>query len=335
MPYLILLLFSLIILTYLIIQSFKNNRIKNIVSNLQDEFTRLLYTWNEGIIGTICTFIINRLHLSPLFRQSFFIIHFMFFYILRLLLLLLFINFCFFHGDLKYLIYFSFFSFIKWIFNFLEYYLLWFINANLTFANDLIITSYQNPQTAHKKSDENGFVTITNLNEIIFTLTPEAMKRGFIANDLPGLSQGWFRLNNILSFFLKYKLRFKYFSYFNFICYIICWFYIVHFFFIADPVTNNILNTFPWFRLPLRFRNTNKVLARDGRFLKESVQNHMRETSGGKFSPGHPVYGESKPDGSYVVEGQFTTGPGATHGPIPGSQQKLEDPTVKNKLDNE
>lgn len=68
--YLLLLLFSLIILIYLIIQSFKQSLMKNIVPYFHEEVTRLLYTWNEGFIGTLCTFIINRLHISILFRQS-------------------------------------------------------------------------------------------------------------------------------------------------------------------------------------------------------------------------------------------------------------------------
>lgn len=113
--------------------------------------------------------------------------------------------------------------------------------------------TYRDPQITYKKSDTKGFITITNLNEVIFTLTPEAVQRGFVYEDLPGLSQAWFRLNNILSLFLKYKSRFKYISYFIFICYFLCWFSIVYFFFIAYPINNHINNTFPWFRLPLPF----------------------------------------------------------------------------------
>ena len=98
-----------------------------------------------------------------------------------------------------------------------------------------------------------------------------------------------------------------------------------------------------------------------------------RKDSGGKFVPGHPVYKEEKPSGDFVAEGALTKDqgppenpslpllpdpinnnlpkgmwfwgvpfgknskiiipPGGTHGPIPGSQQKREDPKIDSDND--
>ena len=108
--------------------------------------------------------------------------------------------------------------------------------------------------------------------------------------------------------------------------------------------------------------------------MQEWAQNVLRKGTNGQFLPGHPVYGEPKPDGSYDAEGQMTKGagfkenpsiptlpnpidprvqdqnqpqaripfkekfllpPGATKGPIPGSAQKLADPEIKAQLDKD
>ena len=144
------------------------------------------------------------------------------------------------------------------------------------------------------------------------------------------------------------------------------------FFSIKDIFFN--IPIFTWLRCS-SFHLTSKhsFLARDARFLKEWAQNSACKDSGGKFVPGHPVYGEEKPSGDFVAEGALTKGqgspenpslpllpdpidnnlpkgtpqnhipfgrhskiiipPGGTHGPLPGSQQKLEDPKIDSDND--
>lgn len=220
-------------------------------------------------------------------------------------------------------------------------------------------------------SDAEGFTTILHPSEVVFTLRTEAASvYGFSEEHLPSLSNSWYRLNNALSLFQKYKSKVNYISYFIYICYFICWFSIVKLFFYC---CGNIGETAWPFILFKRISIVSRpLIARDARYLKEQTQNWLAQQSKGKHSPGHPVYGEMQPNDEYHAEGSLTKGagsnqnpskplllqpidprvnkkepqnhipfeepivlpPGSISNPIPGSQQALEAPEVKNKLDH-
>ena len=68
------------------------------------------------------------------------------------------VNFCFFHGDPRYLIYVTPFSFLVWILRFVDYYNVWLIKANLSMLNDLVHTSFRNPDMMQNhRTDDKGF----------------------------------------------------------------------------------------------------------------------------------------------------------------------------------
>lgn len=233
--YLLMLVLALIMGCYLIIRYFipKISFIANryFFPHIKEEICRILYTWNHALLGDLCIIITNKLHDSLLFQKIFFILHFVLFYITKMLRLVLFVHFCFFEGDLRYLVYFSFISFLVWIISFFDYYLLWFIKANLNVSNEVLYTSYADPIKMTKREDSDGYVEIKNPNEVIFTLSPEAIKYGFTENQLPSLCHSWYRLNNVLGIFQRYKTKVQLFDYLLLGSYITCWFVLVKFFF--------------------------------------------------------------------------------------------------------
>ena len=386
--YVILLFLSLVVMLYLIMRYFipKLNFIvdRYNFAYIKEEIRQILYLWNDGFMGDISVFITDHLYESLWFKRLFFVCHFIVFYLLRILGLAFFINFCFFHGDLRFLFYFSFISFGIWLLSFLDYYLLWFLQANINLSNEILYTSFVYPNIMTKREDLEGFIEVKDPSEVKFQLTPEAEKYGFTSNHLAGLSHSWYRLNNVLGMFKRYKNKSRFLSYFIFGCYILCWAFIVKLSFWDSSIPINEVISAGFFSggffklFSFKFRPTQPLLApRDARYLQEWAQNRLRQETGGAYSPGHPVYGEQQPDGSFAVEGQFTKGSGssahpshpllphpidakasnpqskaqghipfgtnnkvrlplgATKGPIPGSEQVLEQPEIKAKIDQD
>lgn len=151
-----LILFSVLFLFCII--SYFTPKIKHVTEKymspyIKQEVRIILYTWNTGFIGDACVWITDKLHSSLYFRYFFFSTHFIVFYVTRLCFLGLFINFCFFSGDLRYLLYLSYISFIIWLLNFLVYYLLWFIKANLTLSNEILIISFASSNISVTRKD--------------------------------------------------------------------------------------------------------------------------------------------------------------------------------------
>lgn len=374
--YVLFLSFSILGGAYLILQYFIP-KIKNIANRytlpyVKEEITKILYTWNNGMIGNFCIFVINKLNDSYFFEKFFFITHFIVFYVTKIIRLGLFIHFCFFDGDLRYLIYFSVISFVVWLLSFIDYYLIWFIKANINMSDDLITVSYTNPEL---KADSDGYIEVKNTNELLFKLTAQGLRYNFTEQDISDLGHSWCRLNNVLGIFQRYKFVVVYITYFIFISYIFCWMSLVKFFF-SERVDSFILFTSPSFFNRLLFGVRQPIngflFARDARYLPERVQNELRGARPREYSPGHPIYGEESND-EYVVEGSLTRGKGSvenpsepllpvpidsrsqkngpqnhiplskpykipvgkTYPPIPGSEQKLQDPKVKEKLDQQ
>lgn len=376
--YLVLLILGICSVVYLVINNFIPQFYtftnKYNFPYVKEEIANLIHASKNNLLPNLCIELTTILHNSLFFRRIFFLVHFCLLDLIRFIRLIFFANFCFFHGDLRYLVYLTSLSFLAWLLRFLDYYLIWLIKANLTTINELAHTSYRNPDLMiSQRTDDKGFTNVKDPREIVFTWSNLALERGFNDDDLPEIVSTWFKLNNVLSILKKHQIRLTYSYYIMLGFYIICWVYLVYFFFGPNPGPVEVLVVFPIFsKAFLRINNSAILLARDARFLPEKIQNKLRgETKA--YSPGHAVYGEEKSSGEYVVEGSLTQGPGtkdhpsfplrptpvdsnarkqgeqchipfgkgkeitlppgATHPAIPGSSKALESPDVKAQLD--
>lgn len=292
----------------------------------KEEIRIFFYTWNESFIGDICVWIIDKLHYSIKFRYLFFSIHFLLFYISRLVFVSLFVNFCFFSGDLRDILYLSFLSFTVWLCNFLLYYLMWFIKANLTLNNEILSTSFADKNVAEAHTNAQGYITITDTNQVIFSLTSEASKYNFSSEHIPALANSWYILNNVLGLFQRYNAKTIYITYIIMLVYFFCWAFITKTFFFRKGESffitfSGIVNIFS----KIAFYPPRTFVARDARYLNEWAQNAVRQKIDRRFLPGHPVYGEFQPDGSYSMEGSMTKGKGPKNSPsIPTLSQPID-----------
>jgi hypothetical protein len=199
-----------------------------------------------------------------------------------------------------------------------------------------------------------GFVYCTELS---YKITPLGLKNGFTHGDI--LFNQWLTYIKVSVFLIRYKKVTFYVSSILALINIASWSFIISSF--SD-------DTFAmWPFVVRRFGTTvPKLGPRHLRHVAENHQNDLKNATGGRHSPGHPVYGDFNKHGIYEAEGSVTHGnppdvnstelgtqKGNTKptraipfenpvpiqreklkGEIPGSKDFLNEPTIKEKLDD-
>jgi len=270
---------------------------------LHEEVRCIIDSWGNGRMGVS---FINKLSKSKYYRYIYCSLDWLF-VLFRIIMLLLFIYFCFFGGNLYYLLYFSPIASLFWLFSFFTYFINWIIEGNFTVFREWLEISKVEPSSISKDFEINSLP----LSKVIlnFKLTEEGYKQGFNDSHLSALTEKWLILADLTAFF-HYRRFFKYISLGVSIIYLVCWFYISYYFFYIHSkiVLAGGPNT-----LTLAFRNSviwkpplARMTPRDVRFGYEIYQNVIKTASQNEFAVGHPVYGELLPDGSYRIDGYLT-----------------------------
>jgi len=359
--YLILCIISIIFIIFVLLSKLWGFTFLQYKPYLKDEICKILYSWDNTFMGDCCLKITKYLLKSKKFRITFITLDILLFYVFRIIIITIFVSFCFFNGDLQYLLYLSPISFFSWILSFYSYYYSQFILDNTIYIQNILVVKPQQPISV--KEFKLPIIDLAD-KQLIFNLTEKGTNDGYVSTDLPILAIKWKELALINSFFY-YQREFKYIFSFLVIIQIICWFYLSYVFF------NNTYIVFSinvWFVAKRAFSFTKPLLApRDARFVKEPFQNALKTKTGNEFPVGHPVFGEVEKDGSYRTDGSLTHG---AHGqeilehnfypeasdqrpinakaftesvkaptswfspPIKGSESHLESDAVKETLDN-
>ena len=129
---------------------------------LKEDVRLFLNSWNDSIFGPICSSIMDSLYASKIFQYFFVIFHITTIYLVRILQSILLLNFAFFEGDLRYSLYLLPFSFLSWIFSFLEYYLKTFFEGSLLYLEDVLSVKFKNPLS--KEALLTSFIIETKMN---------------------------------------------------------------------------------------------------------------------------------------------------------------------------
>lgn len=176
---------------------------------LKEEIRILLYSWNHIFNPIYCRFI-DKLYFSGRYRILYILTHFILFYLLRIIAFILLLQFSFFHGDLRYIIYLSPLFFILWILSFIEYYFqtLFFGHCNYMHA----VLHVNKPGAAK--------------------LTPYGLEEGYTDNDFTIIFDEWKKAATISSFLDLYKSFHYIFNICLFSCQLIIWIYLVYYFFL-------------------------------------------------------------------------------------------------------
>lgn len=265
---------------------------------IKEEIRLLLYTCNNTILGPLCSYFYKGLFNSTQFSRIFFSIHFVLFYLLRFVLAVLFVNFTFFQGDLRLLLYMLPFSFISWFLSFFDFYFKYFREGTTNYILELLEVSYKGEITAADST--RNFIT-ASINNFTFKLSEEAANQGFFENDLEYLKGVWYQSNIIDLKFDRYYSYFKFFGFSSFLLFFICWFQISYCFLFSFSEENIIyMSSFSHFfrRNPLMLNNIKFTRSpREIHYVREGrPMNNLKVATKGAVLPGHPVSGDTTPN---------------------------------------
>lgn len=283
---------------------------------LKEEIRKILYTWNEMIGGPFCSFILKQLLISKYNRIMFFFFHFVIFYILRFIPLIFLLNFAFFDGDFRLILYCLPLAFIIWLFKFIDYYFVIFFEGTCEYIRSLVsVVDHNKPFMT-----SNGILK-TTVEELDFKLTQEALDLGYTEKyDGDYLSNSWLQLANLSVSFLKYQKHRKHFSIFFFLLQLIIWIFLVHYYFLNDKTFIGIFSTtfitvFKPFNMFSRYFSaaTPCRAPKEIYFIKPPFTKQLAQITRGGYNPGHGVIldkDELNPDDPKEVRyyGQLTHG---------------------------
>lgn len=220
---------------------------------IKEEIRLLLYTYNNTIMGPLCSYFYKKLFNSTQFSRIFFSIHFVLFYLLRLVLAGLFVNFTFFQGDLRLLLYMLPFSFISWFLSFFDFYFKYFREGTTNYILELLEVSYKGDMT---EADFNRNFITASIDNFTFNLSEEAVNQGFFAHDLEYLKGVWYQSNTIDLKFDRYYSFSKFFSFSSLLLLFLCWFQISYcFLFSSGNVVYMLSISHVFRRSPLMLNN--------------------------------------------------------------------------------
>lgn len=282
---------------------------------LKEEIKNILYFWHENIWAPLFITILSVLKKNIFFCVIFIILHFIIFIVLRGVLIYVFINFVFFGGDVRLLLYMSPLSLIIFCLMFIDYYFFWFFKSNIHYLNDILTVKMLSPAISRRQN-----ILFVNTSQFSFELTSYGKDQGFSEQKTYILQELWFeygRIDAIFSLYFKYvKLIFIFFFFIQ----VFSWIYLVYYFFIFPFI--NAVNIPPFFkRFPFG----------SYRLMRQPYDARAAETEG-SYNPGHLAIVDSavrNPDNSTEIlyGGQLTSGPATTKNP----SHKLANVNLKGK----
>ena len=316
--YIIFLIFFIIgLLVYYKYNNFYN---KLTFPYLKEEIRKIMDLKKIMIFGPLCTLILKKCKNKKFLFLSLFL-HFFLFVFFRLFILTLFINFCFFNGDFRYIMYLTPLLFISWILSFFEYYFEIFFENSKVFLNSLILVT---PIKELNKPLQNTILTTGD--DFSFSLTAFALQEGYNRVDI--LANIWLDFGHFDFFFKEYKKYIRYINIGILTFYISCWISLSYyfltknfivFFHAVHPVLSRC-SIFPNFITRGMFRATAPLNASEAYGVRQIFQAALEAETGGSFKKNHLVLADKSirnPDNSLEIkyEGTLTSGTGSITNP--------------------
>jgi len=284
--------------------------------SVREEMYTFLYSWNETIFGPIFSKVIDWLGYSMFNRFCYIISHFIIFYIIRIINLSLFINFTFFHGDLRLLLYLIPLSFFIWFLSFFDYYFQFFLKGCYNHVKLLVQVSLIDD----KKTKSFFGIVKTSGSNLRYELTSKALSMGYTYDDLPSLGTEHLMLANIDVILNKYFWFIKILNIALIIGQIINWYFIVYYYFF-DYFANLWADSIYITRiLHLSKHFSRRQYATEAFRVQKFSQKPLEIESQGSYKVGHPIFVDTavkNPDNPKEVryEGQLTHGSGSHNNP--------------------
>ena len=196
--------------------------------NIKEEIRKILYIWNDGVMGDVCCYLYVKIATSHKFSYIYFSSHFILFYLIRGISLGLLINFVFFNGNLYAFAHTIPILFFVWLLRFLDYYFIIFREGTYNYLNEILLVSYQGK---FEKSYVHNNLLECDIKDLSFVLSPMAEKESFTSGDLDFLKSKWFTCAEVIRKFTLYNIIVQKLSLILIAALYICWVAIsIHFF---------------------------------------------------------------------------------------------------------
>lgn len=287
---------------------------------LKEEVRKILYSWNETFFGPLFTNLLDKLYNSSILQIILFGLHFIMCYLIKILQICFFLNFVFFHGDLRYVFFLLPFSFLSWIFDFFSYYFEVYVESSLHYVCEILYVTPIIPLTVDEYTAKHVLKTG---NDFTFKITPFGYNEGFIegANNsgLRSLANSWLKFQHLNIVIKKYK---KFLYFFNIILLslrILCWFGIIFFPFKAstDIFFTNIGSFFSRISI-IRPRFIMRAPPSEAYSVRRQFQAQLEKETENSYKSGHPVVVDkaiTDDTGRILYEHQPTHGNGPSDNP--------------------
>jgi len=299
--YLVFITISVIIFfVFLFLRFFPNEKLQLISEKIsypyfRQEITNILKIWEDSLFGPFFDLIATKMAKSGRFKVIFFSFVFLFYYIIPLIQISFFINFSFFHGDLRYNIYLLPLSLMSYLVKNLYYYYKVFIDQNIKAIKEALIIEFIDP-AYEKKMLENNIDNITSIepNTMKIFLNPSHLEGTHFDQEqqdiiLSELITGFFEYGQVATSLQLYATKTRYLSLILFILRFVCWCQICNFIFFHN---NALALTGPWFTsLSRAFPKTiiTRPYAMEAFKIKKIHQKAAEKESGGAYKTGHAV----------------------------------------------
>ena len=252
---------------------------------MKEEFRTILYTWNNAFMGNICIRLLDFITRKSN-RLIYFVLHYAMFIIITLIQNLLFINFVFFHGNLKYVLYFLPISFFVWCLGFIEYYFNTFITQSGNYIRAVLSVKVV---SSIEETPNHANIIVCNISDLRCKLTTYGIQEGFTEHDLSYLANKWLQLNHITIAVENYLKILNYSKYLNFALRILCWSGIIYNFISPTNVYLSPISAVLGRAYGYRAFHSSRVLrAQEARWIKPQHRADFEKTFPG-LKGNHPI----------------------------------------------
>lgn len=254
---------------------------------LFEESLKLFATWEDNFFGPVFEKIINEMSSNPKTRFIFFFFHFFFSYIIPLTISIFLVNFAFFHGDLRYVLYLLPLSLMSWVYTHFFFYFIKFLDQNYFAVKDCLVIQQLKPPVMV----ENNFVGF-DTTDISFKLSDKAFNDFGPEYDYKILlnifQNDFIRLSKVLRFIHLYYTKVSKLSYIIFFIRYLVWIKISSGFFFSEDNIISLANP-GVFKIWPPFSVIIRPYATKAYYVKPGAHKLLETATKGAYRGNHPV----------------------------------------------
>ena len=197
---------------------------------LKEQTCEVLRTFTNGSLGNISDYILEKNYSNIYFKYYFFMLHFLFICGIRILRIVLLVNFTFLGGDLRYLLLLLPLLCLSWITQHWDYYFNKYLTETMDYSRKIFSIKIDNVPEMACINYNKEYVKIY-WDNLSICLTDFAYTEGYLDTQVDLLKLQWLKLADFSWIYFVYKNKIQLVNKFLLITQIVCWIYIVIYFY--------------------------------------------------------------------------------------------------------